>query len=170
MSDTEDWVEFHIPSEADALWGRYRKRPRFLADANIPTELVQELRAGGIDVRQDTATSGLGDPEVLNMARREKRVLLTFDQGFWDERRYPTHSTPGVLIVKSGPEKITEALSAIALVYDYFVRYFPGDAWNGVKVLARRDGFSIRMRTHRGRTETVHFKEFNGVLLFREDH
>ena len=41
MSHTEDWVEFHIPAEADALWVRYRKRPRFLADANIPTELVQ---------------------------------------------------------------------------------------------------------------------------------
>lgn len=163
-----DWVEFHIPGEADAIWGRQRKRVRFLADANVPADFVAELRGAGLDIDQDPIIAHMDDPEVLALARKQGRVLLTFDQDFWSERDYPTHLVPGILIIRPSTSRFSAGLQAMALVYNYFARYFPGDAWDSVKVMADKDGFKIRMRNYQGQSETVQFKLINGVLHFRE--
>lgn len=167
--EEEEWTEFHIPAEAGALWDRQRKRTRFLADANVPLDFVEELREAGLDVMQGPSLPGLDDPAVLAFARREDRVLLTFDRDFWDERRYPTHTVLGVLIVGAPNRRPDAALQAMTVAHHYFVRHFPGDSWNGVKVLAYPDGFKIRLRTCEGRTKTISFKVIKGILYFQED-
>jgi hypothetical protein len=56
---------------------------RLLANENIPRAAVAALIAAGHDVawvRQ--AAPGMPDPEVLAMAEREKRILVTFDNDF----------------------------------------------------------------------------------------
>ncbi len=54
-----------------------------LADENIPLPIVGKLREAGHDVRWiGEYSQGLGDRAVLEAARKDGRVLLTFDKDF----------------------------------------------------------------------------------------
>src|SRR5690242_16226164 len=56
---------------------------RFLANENFPRAAVEALRADGHDVRWiRTDAPGISDDAVLDRARGEGRVLLTFDKDF----------------------------------------------------------------------------------------
>jgi hypothetical protein len=61
---------------------------RFLADENFPAAAVRALTAVGHDVAWVMATApGSTDPDVLNWAAREQRILLTFDKDFGELAR-----------------------------------------------------------------------------------
>ena len=57
---------------------------RFLANENFPfEELLRRLRAAGHDVVSVGETmQGSKDEEVLSLAAREERVILTFDRDY----------------------------------------------------------------------------------------
>ena len=56
---------------------------RFLADENIPGETMARLRQIGHDVMSVRADMpGISDAEILSWAKREQRILLTFDKDF----------------------------------------------------------------------------------------
>src|SRR5512133_2572504 len=56
---------------------------RFLADENFPRAAVDALRGGGHDVAWvRTDGPGATDEQVLERARGEQRILLTFDKDF----------------------------------------------------------------------------------------
>lgn len=56
---------------------------RLLADENIPLPIVEKLREAGYEVRWIGEDSpGIGDRGVLEEARNDGRVLLTFDKDF----------------------------------------------------------------------------------------
>ena len=56
---------------------------RFLANENFPDAAVKALEAGGHDVVWvRTVAPGAADPDVLALAVREERILLTFDKDF----------------------------------------------------------------------------------------
>ena len=56
---------------------------RLLADENVPLPSIYALRSAGMEfaaVTEDAA--GAGDHDVLALAERQGRVLLTFDRDF----------------------------------------------------------------------------------------
>ena len=56
---------------------------RLLLDENFPEPAVRILRGTGFDVLATFEShSGIGDPEVLALARTEQRWLATFDLDF----------------------------------------------------------------------------------------
>jgi uncharacterized protein with PIN domain len=56
---------------------------RFLADENFPANAVKELKAAGHDVIWvRTAAPGSRDEDILALAAREERIILTFDKDF----------------------------------------------------------------------------------------
>ncbi|MDZ8080494.1 MAG: DUF5615 family PIN-like protein [Nostoc sp. DcaGUA01] len=56
---------------------------RFLANENFPGDAVEALRNQGHDVTWiRTDAPGITDPEVLNRAQSDERILLTFDKDF----------------------------------------------------------------------------------------
>jgi predicted nuclease of predicted toxin-antitoxin system len=56
---------------------------RFLADENIPGDAVAELEAAGHDVVSVRAVApGSKDADILALAVREERIILTFDKDF----------------------------------------------------------------------------------------
>jgi predicted nuclease of predicted toxin-antitoxin system len=56
---------------------------RFLADENVSRFVVERLRAAGFDVTAIGSTSpGAADADVLALARREGRILITEDRDF----------------------------------------------------------------------------------------
>lgn len=56
---------------------------KFLADENIGLSVVIPLRDLGIDIKSITEISpGIEDPNVLNLANNENRILITTDKDF----------------------------------------------------------------------------------------
>lgn len=84
---------------------------RFLANENVPKLLVAALRAAGHDVawiRQDAP--GSADFDVLARARRETRIVVTFDKDFGElafHAKLPTAC--GILLLRVPPPKSEEA-------------------------------------------------------------
>lgn len=66
------------------IWNTKRPRPtmlKFLADLNISPKTVAYLNSLGVDIiRIDKANAE--DGEVVKKAKREERVILTFDKDF----------------------------------------------------------------------------------------
>jgi predicted nuclease of predicted toxin-antitoxin system len=78
---------------------------RWLADECVAASLVGFLRADGHDVLYVAeAISGLSDAEVIALALREQRLLLTEDKDFGDLVFRREYSVPGVVLMRVGPE------------------------------------------------------------------
>jgi predicted nuclease of predicted toxin-antitoxin system len=59
--------------------------PKFLANENMPGEVVEAARQAGHDVAWIAESSpGAEDDAVLSNAHAENRILLTFDKDFGD--------------------------------------------------------------------------------------
>lgn len=82
---------------------------RLLADENIYQEIVEQLRADGIDVRsvQEFGKAQAPDTEVIRLAQKEDRILLTFDRDFGDIRYLP-QLAPGVVLLRFRQTPIEE--------------------------------------------------------------
>jgi predicted nuclease of predicted toxin-antitoxin system len=93
---------------------------RLLADENFPKRVVDWLRDSGHDVlwaRTDCA--GKRDVDLLEMAEREARVIVTLDKDFWQialQRRTPL-TKAGVVLFRvhpATPERIEPLVRAPA--------------------------------------------------------
>jgi predicted nuclease of predicted toxin-antitoxin system len=75
---------------------------RFLANENFPGTAVEVLRAAGNDVAwMMTISPGSSDQEVLALASREERVLLTFDKDFGELAKASNlPATCGVILLR----------------------------------------------------------------------
>lgn len=87
---------------------------KFLADENIYTSTIRFLRSLGHDVLdvKELRLFGLSDDRLLNLSRKDDRILLTLDKDFVD-LRYPMKTDCSILIVRvkpPTPENINHAL------------------------------------------------------------
>jgi predicted nuclease of predicted toxin-antitoxin system len=88
---------------------------RWLADECVAAPLVGFLRNAGHDVAYVAeAAAGLSDADVINLASREMRLLLTEDKDFGDLVFRRERTVPGVVLLRIGREN--RALKAIRLL------------------------------------------------------
>jgi hypothetical protein len=75
---------------------------KFKLDENLPVELLEDLRAAGheADGLHDEGLIGAPDDAVLDLVRRERRVLLTLDKGIADVRAYPPKAHAGIVLFR----------------------------------------------------------------------
>jgi len=77
---------------------------RFKLDENLPAELASDLAAAGHEA-QTVVTEGLAgsaDSDLLEVVRREERVLLTLDKGIANVHLYPPGAFPGIVLFRPG--------------------------------------------------------------------
>jgi predicted nuclease of predicted toxin-antitoxin system len=87
---------------------------RWLADECVAAPLVGFLRTVGHDVLYVAeAAAGLSDADVITLASREMRLLLTEDKDFGNIVFRRERAVPGVVLLRIGPEN--PALRAIRL-------------------------------------------------------
>jgi predicted nuclease of predicted toxin-antitoxin system len=87
---------------------------RWLADECVAAPLVAVLRSGGHDVLYIAeAAAGLSDSDVIALALRERRLLLTEDKDFGDLVFRRERAIPGVVLMRTGTEN--PALKAMRL-------------------------------------------------------
>lgn len=76
--------------------------PAVKLDENVPDSVGVTLREAGHDVAfaRDQQLTGAPDEQLLTVAAREGRVLVTFDRGFANVIQHPPKATPGIVVIR----------------------------------------------------------------------
>lgn len=78
---------------------------KLLADENVPIEAVKALKRKGVDIVSVIDFSlGLNDREVLDLANREGRILVTFDKDFGELVFREKVKVKGLILLKFAPK------------------------------------------------------------------
>ena len=113
---------------------------RILANENLPLDAVVSLQADGHDVWWvRTEAPGISDVEVLDLARRDNRLIVTFDKDF-GELAFHAHLpvTSGVILFRLRAASAAQIAKFISSVLK------SRDDWPGS--FAVIDNFRIRIR------------------------
>lgn len=75
-------------------------------DENAGKEVADFLRGNGFNVKYvaDFGLEGRPDEDVFATAWREERVIVTHDRDFLDNRNFPPHRNPGVIVIGPGSD------------------------------------------------------------------
>ena len=76
--------------------------PKFLANENVPRDAILAARGAGIDLSWIVELqAGAADDVVLQIAKRDARVLITFDKDFGElVFRHGRAGSPGVILLR----------------------------------------------------------------------
>jgi len=115
---------------------------KFLADENIPSAVPRFLQDRGFDVKEagEAGIYGASDDVVMALARKEQRVLLTFDKHFANILVYPPHSHHGIIRIRIHPPLIDDILQAL----NQLLKKFDLNAIGGSLIVLEREGFRVR--------------------------
>ena len=71
-------------------------------DENLPVSLAGLLRGRGLDAEtvDEEGLAGAPDPQLLQMASDEGRMIFTLDKGFGDLRAYPPGTHAGIVVFR----------------------------------------------------------------------
>lgn len=88
---------------------------RFKVDHNLPVEVVDELTAAGHDAVSVLAQglAAAADSEIVEVCRREKRILMTADLDLSDTRQYPPAGSPGLVVLRLGRQSRPAQLALV---------------------------------------------------------
>jgi hypothetical protein len=97
-----------LSSELGSIAGELAGAPRVYADANLPAGLVSAMRHElGWDVLfvlEEPDWRRATDRDHFHRALDLTRTLITLDQDFFDDRRFPPDASPGVVICSAPDE------------------------------------------------------------------
>jgi predicted nuclease of predicted toxin-antitoxin system len=136
---------------------------RIYADKNVERNVVQDLRRAGVDVlwvsEETSLSKQIDDSFHYQEARKRQRYLLTHDEDFWDDSKYPLHLSPGVIILSHTPEPDLGAL-LVRLLRKLLVDYNPLSEplyLDGIKVKLSSEGITLRVLDHDTQQKAVDF-------------
>ncbi len=89
---------------------------KFLADVNIPQSVISELERNSHNVLDIKRVNRLtADTEIIQIAKREKRIILTLDKDFIVFIQYPKYQAPTIVIrlLNQTPRHILEHLTEL---------------------------------------------------------
>ncbi len=90
---------------------------KFLADENISNKVVNALRNRGVDVISiKELESSLSDETVLEVAKKQERILVTFDADFAELVFRRKLKVQGVILLKFVPKSTQDILEKIITV------------------------------------------------------
>jgi predicted nuclease of predicted toxin-antitoxin system len=115
---------------------------KFLADMGISLRTVNWLGECGYDVfhLRDRGLQKLPDDKILNLARQEKRVILTVDLDFAQLLAISRKSLPSVIIFRLGNENYAEINQRLTQV----LNNCQNDLETGAIVSVNNDAFRVR--------------------------
>ncbi|SRR6266700_4499333 len=168
------WKPLPEPSkaEATALSRTFRKKARFLVDESLGIGVTLLLREAGWNVKdvREVGLSGHADEDILGYAYRDDRILLTHDAGFLDDRAFPPHRNPGLVVLPGGSGDEAALMDALRAVL-----HLLGDMrelYSGAKIAISADGtIAVVNREHASgaMTKTRYRVERYGAALIWED-
>lgn len=143
-----------------ALDQQFGGKVRFLVDENLDPMLTLALGELGWKAQSvaDAGLSGRSDEEVLAHAWRTNQLLLTSDNDFLDDRKFPPHRNPGVIVLPNSP--IDSNSFTTALRQTLYTIAPLAKAYRGAKIAISSEGvISITSRNiETGRRDTNRFR------------
>jgi len=117
---------------------------RFLVDQNISPRTTQFLRSLGHDAldTRDLSLEEAPDEVLLQIAREQHRILVTFDKDFTDIRDYPTDYGPGVIVLRT---RSATSKTVSALLTQLLDRYRPAQLEGNLIIISET---RIRIRPY----------------------
>ena len=149
-------------------------RPRrvvFYADRNVDPGLVDALNEHGITTLSalNDLSDTADDKTVREKARDLGRVLLTLDQGFWDDRRHPLNDTAGIVIIAASPEHSLRVAERLAWFWRVYAAATDIRTWKSMKVRVHHERFRVKFRCPTcGSIHERELKMENGKAMKRE--
>jgi len=127
------------PEEA-AFLRENKKKARFLVDQNVDTAVADLLRDSGWNAQHVTQIGLAGQPDenILAHAQRDDRILLTHDPDFLDDRSFPPHRNPGVIVLpgaQGNRRAILDAMRDVLPVVGAF-----RELWRASKTVIAQEG------------------------------
>ncbi len=136
-----------LTKEERSDWRR-AKRTKFLVDENLgfgTTEVLRDYFRCNVKDVSEVGLKGKDDTTVFQWAWRNMRVLLTHDDDFLDDKRFPEHSNPGVVVLPGGGGDEDALIAALFWCVQVVGRH--PERWRGSKVEFKKDGeVAIRYR------------------------
>lgn len=103
-----------LSSELRPIAAGLAAAPRVYVDANVPLGVVgfmrQVLHWDVLFVLEDPEFRRASDREHFRRARDLGRTLITLDHDFFDERRFPSADSPGVVVCTAPDESALKRL------------------------------------------------------------
>jgi predicted nuclease of predicted toxin-antitoxin system len=99
------WVRLSVPSkEEKRAADQYRGRAKFLVDESLGETAAEILKDWGYNTKYvgEVELEGRCDEDVFAVAWNLKRVIITHDPDFLDDRKFPPHRNPGVIVIRPG--------------------------------------------------------------------
>jgi predicted nuclease of predicted toxin-antitoxin system len=167
--DTEEWTEFDFQQYVDlGIAPKYPKKIKLLADQNIPMHIIDELSSYfSIKSVFDLGLSGHPDENIREAAKKLKRVLLTTDKDFWDEKKHPIRKCFGIICTEAGPDQIDKIYMSLARFYVYFAKKYPNDWWHYTKAFIKTEGFVLRTLQWDGAIDETEYQVKKGKVMSR---
>lgn len=81
---------------------------QFLLDENTHFKLLTWFVQSGHDAKR--VSEGLKNGNVIELARRESRILITHDKDFGDVSAYPPKTHFGIVIVRMHPPSLPKTI------------------------------------------------------------
>jgi predicted nuclease of predicted toxin-antitoxin system len=155
------WRSIEISEEEiRAVTSALRKKARFLIDHNVDRETAPFLASKGWNAITVSAVGieGHSDEDVLAYAHRDDRILLTHDEDFLDDRRFPPHRNPGIVVLPGGSGNSEALVRALMHMMVLVAPY--RDAYRGAKIVFSADwSVQIRQRViQSGAMETTRYR------------
>jgi predicted nuclease of predicted toxin-antitoxin system len=118
------WEKLPDPSNEDKsrMKAQFGRKAPFLVDENLEGTTTEVLRTLGWNTKgvSELKLVGHSDEDVLATAWREDRMLITNDDDFLDDYRFPEHSNPGVIMLPDTNIESDAFLSALRIVLSIF--------------------------------------------------
>lgn len=130
------WLPISEPSkeEESAFVRSAKKKTRFLVDENLGPGVAELLREAGWNAKYvgEVGLEGHDDSDVFAFAFRESRILLTHDADYLDDRRFPPHRNPGVVVLPGASGEDRELLRALGAMLSVVGPF--RDVWSDAKI------------------------------------
>lgn len=90
---------------------------RFIADENIPNALILAIRRKGHSVKdlKEENLTGISDQDLLAIANKEKRIIITFDKDFLAQIR---KSQSGIVILRYSNKNVINVVTQFCYLLD----------------------------------------------------
>lgn len=102
------WKALEQPTAADIhdLKREFVGKARFLVDESMGERVAGILRERGFNTKYagECGLVGHSDEDVFATAWADKRAIFTHDSDFMDDRRFPSHRNPGIVLIHPGAE------------------------------------------------------------------
>ena len=91
---------------------------RLFCDENISSAIVASLKERGFNIVK--AEQGASDTEIAEKAKRERRILITFDADFSNILAYPPQKFYGIIRINIHPPFFNVVNNALMTVLEKF--------------------------------------------------